>query len=473
MACQENNQQLPETQRADVGLFKDQLVQSNSFQYNETTQLYQLPSSELDENRLLWTALDGDFTLDVKLPKEKGAGTYGLLLFSNEVSKNSIARLEIANDQLSFVPAAEVNRSNALAVEVEYLRFMREGTQLMAYYALPNQPFTLLAMQSLLPDERLYGGLFAKATTQELSFQNLNLTYLIEEGDPIVSRVEMLDVESGSRRVLWEQEGVLEAPTWHNNGNFITVRKEGQLYRLDAKNGEHLEPIELDTNWQKVVAHTYLENSNILFVSSVDSIGIRAYLTARDSSSSYLLLEKSPVVLEDIKQENGDIFYRTRRSNRKSWELHQYNVTDEKDIRLSRSARSADYSPVDKKVYYCSQNTKRPKVWSMSALGLEKKQLSFDEWADWEVCANGEGVWVLSTEEASAFVEENAFQLSYLRRLNLTEEQQSFQFELPIYASTESLGINAFSPDGKQLVFVSYSAAPLSIATEVSQATEL
>ncbi|MEM1327951.1 MAG: hypothetical protein AAGI23_18475 [Bacteroidota bacterium] len=472
-ACQEDKTDVPIQQQADVGLFKNQSIESNAFRYDKVTQTYTLAADEADDYRLLWTALEGDFVLDVKLPRVKETGTYGLLFYTDVATKNPIARLEVANNQLSFVPAAEVNRSNVLSVEVEYLRLMREGTQLMAYYSLPDQPFTLLAMQSLMPGETLYGGLFAKATTQKLSFQNLNLTYLSDEDRGIVSKVEILDLETGIRRVILEQEGILEAPNWYSNGQTITLRKEGRLYQFGVDNADNWLELPRDSSWQAVEAHLFLEDSSIYIASVVDSVGTRLYLSGRDSASNDLVLEKSPALLEDLMQESGEILYRTRRSDRGSWQLYRYDGNSEKNIRLSKSVLSADYSAADEQIYYCSKRAKRPKVWSMTSLGLQKKQLNFDEWSDWKVYANGDNIWVLSTENKDTFKSENQIQWSYLRRLSLSEEKQSFDFELPFYAGKYSLGINPFSLDGKQMVFISYSAVPPSNTIEANQVTEL
>ena len=104
VACQENKQELPIQQHTDIGLFKDQLIASNSFQYDEVTQTYRLPADATDEYRLLWTALNSDFVLDVKLPKVIEAGTYVLLFSTDDATTSPTARLEIDNDMLSVVP---------------------------------------------------------------------------------------------------------------------------------------------------------------------------------------------------------------------------------------------------------------------------------------------------------------------------------------------------------------------------------
>lgn len=208
----------------DIGIFKDQPIENIAFQYDEEQQIYQLKAKEEDNLRMLWTALRGDFMLDVKLPKVEDAGTYGLMLCTSAREKTPIAALQVVDNQVVFMTAAQVNLGNAMDKKAEYLRLERSGNELTALYAEEGKRFRPLAIQQLDKDIALLGGLFAKATTKDLVFSNLRLTHPIDEQEfkdntgRLRSRIEVFDLEKRHRKIVLEKNQYISSPTWHQIG---------------------------------------------------------------------------------------------------------------------------------------------------------------------------------------------------------------------------------------------------------------
>jgi hypothetical protein len=59
-----------------------------------------------------------------------------------------------------------------------------------------------------------------------------------EQAPPSPSRLEVLDMKSGLRKILFETPDHIEAPNWSRNGKFLIYNKEGKLYRYELKSGK-------------------------------------------------------------------------------------------------------------------------------------------------------------------------------------------------------------------------------------------
>ena len=80
-------------------------------------------------------------------------------------------------------------------------------------------------------------------------FSNVRIDVPAAEGidgyrTPSPSRLEILDVETGLRKVIYETDDHIEAPNWSRDGKFLIVNAGGKLYKFDA---EVMKPEEINT----------------------------------------------------------------------------------------------------------------------------------------------------------------------------------------------------------------------------------
>lgn len=463
LSCQSDEKTFNSSLSGRIGIFENQAIEDVSFQFDETTQTYRLPAADSETPRLLSKQLEGDFSLSVRLPKTNKAGTYGLLLFTNMETKKPIARLQIENDQLSFIPAVEVNRSNALSVAANYLKLERIGTQLTAYYALENETFRPIAMQSLPLDEPLYGGLFGQKTTKELVFSNLDLTYLPMEEESIVSRIEVFDLETKTRRLLLEKQEMVEAPIWHPDGHLI-VNAATELYRIDleaTKTDWILMP--LDSSKNITTDYGFSTDCDSIFYSQKDSLGKKMYVAPLDSlHTATAIADLQNAHFQDVINGEQKILYTSRKRERDRMQLYVLDVKNDKRIPLGKSITDADFCESNALIYCSSKRSGKQKIWQLTALGLQEKQLTFDDWQDWSPHASSDGrdLLMLSFKNDKKRTAELPFQEVYLRCLSLDKKNAAAEIWFSFFGTTNSLSNAAFSPDGKEIVFVSYSVLP-------------
>jgi len=59
------------------------------------------------------------------------------------------------------------------------------------------------------------------------------------------SKVAIFDLASRKSTVIYEQDGIMEAPNWSHDGKFLLVNTGGNLYRLPVSGPPKLDPITL------------------------------------------------------------------------------------------------------------------------------------------------------------------------------------------------------------------------------------
>jgi Tol biopolymer transport system component len=97
------------------------------------------------------------------------------------------------------------------------------------------------------PDS-LYAGLFVcshnKDVTETAVFENVQIilpapTDFRPYQDYIGSNMEILDVQTGLRKILFTTPEVIQAPNWTPDGKALIYNSHGLIFRYDVATGEH------------------------------------------------------------------------------------------------------------------------------------------------------------------------------------------------------------------------------------------
>ena len=87
----------------------------------------------------------------------------------------------------------------------------------------------------------MWGCLSARTTmriVESAVFQDVRIVKPVKIGfdrgkDPFGSRLEILDVASGHRQIIYSADSVFEAPNWTRDGKSLVFNSGGRLYRFD------------------------------------------------------------------------------------------------------------------------------------------------------------------------------------------------------------------------------------------------
>ncbi len=435
---------------------------SDDFTWSEEDKSFVLPAINNDAAlRFLSTAIKGDFLLDVMLlPTVQDIGTYGLLIANDKEGASPIAAIQVQNGKVAYAPAMQ-NLGNGMDVKTRYLRLERKEKVLTAYYAENNGSFKPIARQQISATDTIYGGIFAKATSQSLHFSNLRLSLMNNKDTSIISRLEIYELPTGKRSIVLEKSTHFEAPNWHSDSNYFIVNSHGLLYSVPT-NGSDWKPINTGQLKNCNNDHGITPDGKTLIISNNDSLGSRIYtLPIEGSDTATLVTPNAPSYWHGIHPNGERIAYVAKR-NRRYLNIFTSKLdgSDEKRISFTVGLDDGpDYASDSISIYFNSTKSGDMKIWRMDTNGKNKRQLTFDSYQDWfpHPSPDGTKLVFLSYLPNVPPLSHPAAQKVMLRMLDLTEENPTPTILTHLFGGQGTINVPSWSPDSQRFAFVSYS----------------
>ena len=155
------------------------------------------------------------------------------------------------------------------------------------------------------------------------------------------------------------------------------------------------------------------------------------------------------------------LVYTGRRNN----ELDIYKVSADggDEIRLTTAAGvddGSEYTPDGEWIYFNSTRTGRMQIWRMKPDGTEQTQITNDEFNNWfpHIAPDGKSMVVISYGQDVAPGDHPFYKHVYLRHLQM--DGSSPKVIAYLYGGQGTINVPSWSPDGKQIAFVSNTAMP-------------
>jgi len=465
-ACSDAPDQTQEP--VSVGLFEGQTT-PQAFQYDSTAQVYYLPNTAPAGTHFLWKRLRGDFLLDVRIPQDSLTATFGLQLRPAPDADRALGTLVVKNGLLDFIPAAQTSLSTkgGMDTQPEYLRLERQGNSLSVHYAPVGQPFRLLATQRMSNDSVLYGGIVAEVAETSLTFSNVRHTNLVSEdifrnsSEKIISRLEILDVETGLRQTVLEKPTHFEAPNWYNDGSYFIINSQGLLYKVPVEGGswDTLNTAFL-TNCNN--DHGISPDGNTLVISNNDSVGSRIYTMPLAGGTPRLITPKAPSYWHGWSPDGDTLAYVAQREEK---DFNIYTITldslaEEQAITKGGGLDDGpDYTPDSSHIFFNSERTSTMQIWRMRTDGSDLVRFTEDPYNDWFPHPSPDGtklIFLSFLPEVPSRLHPPAKKVM-LRMLDLTEREPKPVVLAHLFGGQGTINVPSWSPDGTKVAFVSYS----------------
>ncbi len=341
-----------------------------------------------------------------------------------------------------------------------------KGNPLSSSGAEPNAPLDL----SLDLGVDVYVGLFIcshnPSVLEKAVFSNVRISVPAAADfrpyrDYIGSRLELLDVETGHRQVIATASDSIQAPNWTVDGKQLIYNRNGKLYTFNLQNKS---ATELDTG--EVV------NNNNDHVLSFDGkqLGISSS-TGPDRKSTIFTL---PVTGGTPKQVTSSadhsylhswtpdglslIFTGQRNAE---FDIFQVPVTGGEETNLTATAGlddGAEITPDGKTIYFNSSRTGKMQIWKMNADGTEQTQVTDDEYNNWfpHIAPDGKS-FVYIAFPADIDPNDHPF-YKHVTLRHMPIEGGPAKVLAYVYGGQGTMNVPSWSPDGKQIAFVSNSA---------------
>jgi TolB protein len=431
-----------------------------------------------DQFHFAWRKLTGDFILTANV-EFIGEGSHqhrktgwmirksldpGSEHISSTVHGDGLTSLQYRTGE-----GADMGERRSAATAPDVIQLERHGDKFIFSCAVKGNPFdTIMITDGDLTGE-VYAGLFIcshdNSVSESARFYNVRITIPAKDDfvpyrDFIGSNLEVMDVETGHRKVIYQVPNSIQAPNWTLDGRYLIYNSEGLLYRFDLEIGK-----------PEVINTGFAVNNNNDHVLSFDGkmLGISNHVT-EDGNRSIIftvparggnperITALGPSYLHGWSPDGKFLTYTAERNN--NYDIYKISVTKKKEIRLTDAPDLDDgpeYSPDGMYIYFNSARTGKMQLWRMKPDGTQQEQLTSDEYNNWFPHISPDGKWIAFLSfMPQVKADDHPFYKHVCLRLMPVEGGKP-EVIAYLYGGQGTINVPSWSPDSKKIAFISNS----------------
>lgn len=278
----------------------------------------------------------------------------------------------------------------------------------------------------------------------------------------VESTLEIITIASQDRRVVHHARAHFEAPNWSRDGNVLLFNQSGKLYTIPVSGGE---PKLLDTGFATRCNndHGYSPDGTQLVISDHTQGNNQSliYILPSTGGTPKLVTPLGPSYWHGWSPDGKTLAYCAERNG--NYDVYSISVEGGAETRLTTAEGlddGPDYSPDGQYIYFNSVRTGLMQIWRMKTDGSEQTQITFDDYNNWFAHPSPDGQWlvILSYEKD---VQGHPANKDVMLRL-MPAHGGEIKVLAKLFGGQGTINVPSWSPDSKQLAFVSYAlkAAP-------------
>lgn len=453
--------------------------------YDAENQSYTLSGSganiwfSKDEFHYAYKKVEGDFILDAR-GKLLGEGVdphrkFGWMVRSGMDTSAAMVCATVHGDGLTAIQFRKKNGMNVDEVKSpikmpDVIRLERRGRSFLLSVARYGDEFWTVEIPDFdLPSE-LTAGLFVCAhngdVVEKAEFDNVQIIIptasdFQQYREYIGSHIEIMDIESGRRKIIHSAPNSLQAPNWTLDGKALIYNSEGLLFRYD-----------LDTHIPSVINTDFVNENNNDHVISFDGkmLGISSssgeeeygslvYTVPLEGGVPKRVTPLGPSYLHGWSPDGEWLTYTARREG--GYNIYKIPSDGEgEEVKLTDFPTLDDgpeYSPNGKFIYFNSARTGSMELWRMKPDGSEQEQLTDDDLQNWfpHFSPDGKDIVFISYLPDVDAEDHPFYKHVYLRKM--PADGGRVRVIAYLYGGQGTINVPSWSPDGKKIAFVSNS----------------
>jgi len=366
-------------------------------------------------------------------------------------------------------PGARTQEVVASITHADVIQLERRGNTYIMAVARFGEPWQTIQVADLDLGDELYLGLALcshhAAVTETATFHNVRIVVPVAEGvtNPranLGSRLEIMDVATGHRRVIYSTDDVFEAPNWTLDGQALIYNSGGRLYRYDlATNTPTLidtEPVIQNNN-----DHVISFDGTMLAISSrsEELKGSVVYTVPITGGVPQQITAQAPSYLHGWSPDGNYLVYTAQRNGDYDiFRIAADGSDGDHETQLTTAPGLDDgpeYSPDGKYIYFNSVRSGTMQIWRMAPDGSNQEQVTGDVFNNWFAHVSPDGkqlIFVAYTQEVAPN-DHPAAKRVYLRLMPVRGAGPKVVAYL--YGGQGTMNVPSWSPDSKYVAFVS------------------
>lgn len=355
---------------------------------------------------------------------------------------------------------------NFTAKGPDVIQLERKGETYIMSVAHFGEMFTTQEVSVALGDE-VYVGLYVCSHNNQVIetavFRDVEIVVpardnLVPYREYIGSNLEVLDIATKERRVIYRVKDSLQAPNWTHDGKALIYNHNGLLYRFDLAKKV---PALLDTGEVKRNNndHVISFDGKMLGISSSsqeDGNVSMIYTVPITGGIPKKITAKGPSYLHGWSPDGKFLIYTGKRNE--EFDIYKMPVASGREIQLTTAKGLDDgpeYTPDGKYIYFNSVRSGRMQIWRMKPDGSEQTQITDDEYNNWFPHISPDGKWVVFITFPKEIPpgDHPFYQRVYLRLMPVSGGAPTVIAYL--YGGQGTINVPSWSPDSKKIAFVS------------------
>lgn len=474
------------SQHQDVGAVK--LLGSTTFE--ATAQTYTLKASGKnmwggeDEFQFAFNKIKGDFIVRANIkfegkgvdPHRKAGWNVRQTLDPDSPAVHAVIHGDgLTSLQFRAEKGGDTDQYIIKTPEPEVVQLERRGDTYIMSAAKHGEAFKVTQVSHLKLGEELYVGLSLCAHNADVVetaiFSNVRIIIPAAKDfqpykDYIGSNLELMDMQTHNRRIIYRSPYSLQAPNWTRDGKTLIYNSKGLLYNFDLK-----------THQPSVINSGFANDNNndhVLSWSGKD-IAISHHnaddgrkstiytlpLTGSDSPKQITKTGVGHSYLHGYSPDDKNIVFTAHRKGQ--YDIYTANIDNGNETQLTNTITLDDgpeYSPDGKVIYFNSNRTGMMQLWKMNADGSNQEQLTFDRYNNWfpHFSPDGKKIVYLAFMDDIDSSEHPFYRHVYLKEMPV--EGGESKIIAYIYGGQGTINVPSWSPDGKQIAFISNTWLP-------------
>lgn len=355
---------------------------------------------------------------------------------------------------------APVTHANVIQLE-------RSGSTFILSAARWGEPFTTVQVHEVELGEEVFLGLFvcsqAEAAAENGAFHNVRIVKPAAPGfdrskDPFGSRLEILNVATGQRRVIYSSDDVFEAPNWTRDDKALVYNSQGRLFLFDLSTNT-TSPIDTGEVIRNNNDHVLSFDGTMLAISSHTGPDFHSmiYTVPLEGGQPRQVTLTGPSYLHGWSADDRHLVYTALRGG--DYDIYRIPVEGGVEEQLTTTPGLDDgpeYTPYGAYIYFNSVRSGSMQIWRMRPDGSAQEQITNDECNNWFPHISPDSKQVIFVSYLPGEVEPSdhpAAKRVYLRVMPLhggTPKVVAY-----LYGGQGTMNVPSWSPDGTKVAFVS------------------
>jgi len=286
----------------------------------------------------------------------------------------------------------------------------------------------------------------------------------------LYSTLEVISVDSTDRRVVYIAPERFEAPNWMPDGKHLLFNRNGRIEKIPVTGGT---PQVLDTGFATRCNNDHLISPDGtqfgISDNSQEDHKSFVYIVPIAGGAPRRITQKSPSYLHGWSPDGKTLAFVGERNG--DFDIYAIPAAGGEETRLTTAKGLDDgpeYTRDGQYIYFNSERTGHMQIWRMKPDGSDQEQVTFGEDNDWFPHISPDGQWMvfLTYDKSVTGHPENknvSLRLMSLKDVNSTApnfKNAKITVLAKLFGGQGTINVPSWSPDSKQLAFVSYQMVP-------------